>query len=169
MDNAAKEGYLDAVKQEILLFKDLSGVLEKEKKLLVANTAAGLENVLKEKEGIVSAIAMHEGLKRESLIAMARSLNFDRYENIKLMDVLIAAGENDAREIENAVEGLVRMLEKVSGANAGNIRMVRNFMKLSGFTRDLVEKLSAPKQVTYSEDGGKQFVKDGGKKLDFKI
>ena len=169
MDNAAKEAYLDSVKHESSLFNDLSGVLEKEKKLLVANNASGLEAVLKEKEGIISGIALHEGLKRERLFAMARSLNLAGAESIKLMDVLMAAGESDAREIEDAVEGLVRLLEKISGANSGNIRMVRNFMKLSGFTRDLVEKLSGPKQVTYSEDGGKQFVKDGGKKLDFKI
>lgn len=168
MDIKAKERYLDAVKEESALFQRLMDVLGKEKGILVRNSTAAMEVLLREKEEIIGVIALKEGFKRAALVDMAKSLDLADPGKLTLTDILVAAPLNSTLEIETAVEGLVKLLEKISGANAGNRRMVSNFLKFSGFSRELREKITSPK-MTYSVDGEKRFEKNGGKNLDFKI
>jgi|GEM_PF-1795522 flagellar biosynthesis/type III secretory pathway chaperone len=169
MDIAAKQKYISAVKEQCSLFGELFRTMEKEKDVLVKNSTAGLMDVLGNKEALIGSIAGQEKIKAVCLAEMAASLRVPGSANAKLSDVLVAAAEKDSLEIEEAVEALVKLLEKISGANAGNVRMVKNFLNFAGFTKKLRESLASPKQITYSADGGKEFGESDGKKLDFKI
>jgi flagellar biosynthesis/type III secretory pathway chaperone len=169
MDIAAKQKYITAVKQQCSLFGELFSTMEKEKKVLVKNSTAGLGEVLGNKEALIGSIAAQEKIKAVCLVEMAESLKINGAGRAKLSDVLVAAQEKDSLEIEGAVEALVKLIEKISGANAGNVRMVKNFLNFAGFTKKIMESMASPKQITYSADGGKEFGKSDGKRLDFKI
>ena len=169
MDIAAKEKYIASVKKQCSLFEQLGLSMEEEKKILIKNSREGLEDILKAKSALIEAIAEEEKLKSAFLEKMALGLKIKAPSKAKLSDILIAEQGKDSLEIEAAVEALVKLLEKISGANAGNIRMIKNFMNFAGFSKKLRESIASPKQITYSADGEKGFGREDGRKLDLKI
>ncbi|MGD0565896.1 MAG: flagellar protein FlgN [Candidatus Goldiibacteriota bacterium] len=169
MDIAAKENYITAVKKQCALFEQLKAAMEEEKKILIKNSSDGLEDVIKSKTALIDGIAGGEKLKALCLERMAESLKIRNPSKARLSDVLLAEQGKDSLEIEAAVEALVRLLEKISGTNAGNIRMIKNFLNFAGFSKRLMESITSPKQITYSAGGEKGFGGKDGAKLDLKI
>ena len=96
--------------------------------------------IVKKEEAAISEIKELEKEKQLIFTDMSAACGFSKPAGVKLAEVLIKIGGDDAREIEKAVVALLNAARDAELVNRNNSRLLKNFSRYTGFVKALKEK-----------------------------
>jgi len=164
MDKAIKDGFIDIVNRQTALYKALEGVIKEEQDALSAGDIKKVDGIVKKEEAAISEIKELEREKYPLFSSMALACGFSKDSGVKLGEVLLKIGGDEAREIEKTVVGLLNAARDVESVNESNSRLLKNYAGYVGFVKAFKEKFGKkPVQESYTAKGGKKKGKTGDK------
>ncbi len=165
VNKGQKDGFIKAVKKQIDLYKGLEEVIKSEQAALKSKDINAMDGIVKKEEAAIKEIKKLEDEKLGIFGKMAADAGLKADEGAKLRDVLLKCGKDDALEIESAVACLMDVVRRVDAVNAGNARLLRDYVEYVEFMKMTKEKINNPVQTTYTPDGAKKTepVKNGPK------
>jgi flagellar biosynthesis/type III secretory pathway chaperone len=154
MDKAIKDGFIDIVNRQTALYKALEGVIKEEQDALSAGDIKKVDGIVKKEEAAISEIKELEREKYPLFSSMALACGFSKDSGVKLGEVLLKIGGDEAREIEKAVVGLLNAARDVEMTNKNNALLLKNYAGYVSAVKMFKEKLEKkPEHETYTAKG----------------
>jgi hypothetical protein len=153
MDKQLKNSFVAAVKNQFELYGRLKALSSAQMKILSSKSTQGLDEIIKNQDNIISEIRRNENEKKTLFEKMALDCGLKYTAELKLQDVLLKAGHNDAAEIESETAKLLMAVRENAELNMNNARLMKNFLNFTEFTADMKARMENTVQPLYTPEG----------------
>lgn len=151
--------FVEIIDEQAALYKTLKETVKKESEAIAQKDAAAIDGIVKAEEDAMEKIKALEGEKSALFAKMAEEAGLAP-GSARIGDILKRMGGDDASAIGKAVSGLLAEVREVDLINAGNARLLKNFIEFAGFSEILRQKIKEPEQTVYTKSGDKKTEKD---------
>ncbi len=151
-----KTNFVNALKKQTEYYRELKKIILIESEELNKKEKNELEKVLNQEEDILNKIKSVEIEKQNLFKDLIKKMGFESDKNIKLREVLLKMGKQDADEIEKAIVDLLQVVKEIDDINSKNIHIIKNYLSYFDFSKKIREKLSKTENITYTSSGIKK-------------